>query len=274
MADYQINADEIVLGEGVVIEGGVVLQGRSSTRAKRVVIGDHVFIGRDTRAFVDDLVIGDYTTLNNNALIAGDLPCLIGSCCWFGQHVILNSTGGLTIGNGVGVGAYSQLWTHIRHGDLLQGCRWNSTKPMVIEDDVWFVGHCIVSPIHAHRGSMAMVGSVVTADMEANHTYAGVPAKDLTDRLGPQFREVSVEEKYAAMCNARAEFYAAHAEFGSGSMVVVRSAAEAAALSRETHTVFDVSTRHYNRRRTPEEFAFMKHLLRRLYRFFPVDAAV
>lgn len=268
---YQIFADEVVLGKGVVIEDGVILQGRSAKLAKRVIIGDNVFIGQNSRAYVDELIIGDYTMIHNHAFIAGDLPCEIGSCCWFGQHVIFNSTGGLKIGNGVGVGAYSQLWSHIRHGDMLQGCRWNTTKPLIIEDDVWFVGHCIVSPIVAQKGSMAMVGSVVTKDMLANHTYAGVPAKDMTDKLGPQFDDVSVEEKYQKMLAAHDEFYASHPEFAARSITIVRSLEEAENINLADHTVFDVSTRQYNRRRTDEEFAFMKHLLGQLYKFFPRD---
>lgn len=264
----QILADEVTIGEGVVIEGGVVIQGRSSKNAKRVCIGDNVFIGHNSRVFVDELVIGDYTVMHNNAFIAGDLPCRIGHCCWFGQHVILNSTGGVTIGNGVGVGAYSQLWSHIKHGDVLQGCRWNSSRPLIIDDDVWFVGHCIVSPIHAHEKSMALVGSVVTKDMEANHLYAGVPAKDVTEKLGPQFAEVSLEEKYRRMMDELEEFYALHPEFESRTVKVVRRLGEGLEYDPAVYTVFDVDARRYNRRRTEQEFAFMRHLLQSI-KFFP-----
>lgn len=266
---YEILAEEVIIGRGVVIEDGVKIQGRANRLARRVEIGDNAFVGYNSRAFVDELAIGDYTMLHNNALIAGDLPCRIGHCCWIGQHTILNSTGGLTLGNGVGVGAYSQLWSHIRHGDTLQGCRWNSSRPLVIEDDVWFVGHCIVSPIHAHARSMALAGSVVARDMEPNHVYAGVPARDITDKVGPQFQEVSLEDKYQVMRTRLDEFYALNPGHAR-SILVVRSLAEAADLSPDRYTIFDVSTRSYNRRRTEEEFALMRHLLP-LIKFFPRD---
>lgn len=55
---------------------------------------------------------------------------------------------------------------------------------MVVEDGVWFVGHCLVSPIRAKARSMAMLGSVVTKDMDHNRIYAGTPAKDITDKVG------------------------------------------------------------------------------------------
>lgn len=257
------------MGSNVVIDDGVVLQGRSAKKARRVVIGDNVYIGYNSRAYVDELVIGDYTMMHNHAFIAGDQPCIIGTCGWFGQHTIFNSTGGLTIGNGVGVGAYSQLWSHIRHGDVLQGCRFNSAKPLVIEDDVWFVGHCIVSPIVARRRSMAMVGSVVTRDMEENHVYAGVPAKDVTDKIGPQFAEVPLEEKYQKMLAKADAFYAVHPEYGDREIRVVRSLGGPESHDPGGATIFDVESRTYNRRRTAQEFAFMKFLLDDLTKFFP-----
>lgn len=267
---YQIFADEVILGKNINIEDGVLIQGQSSKNAKRVVIGDNVFVGYNSRAFVDELVIRDYTIIHNNAFIAGDKPCLIGHCCWFGQHIVFNSTGGLTIGNGVGVGAYSQLWSHIRHGDILQGCRWNSTKPLIIDDDVWFVGHCIVSPVHAHEKSMALVGSVVTKDMLPNHVYAGVPAKDITDKVGSQFSEISLDEKYRNLLVKWEEFYTMHPEFTERTIKVVHSTEEAEQLDPEEFTIFNVATRGYNRRRTDEEFAFMSHLLQ-LIKFFPSE---
>jgi len=269
---FEIHADEIVMGQNVVIEDGVILQGRSAKKARRIEIGDNVYIGHNSRAFVDELVMGDYTAMHNHAFIAGDKSCIIGTCGWFGQHTIFNSTGGLTIGNGVGVGAYSQLWSHIRHGDVLEGCRFNSTKPLVIEDDVWFVGHCIVSPIVARRRSMAMVGSVVTRDMEENHVYAGVPAKDITDKVGPQFAEVELDEKYLKVVAKLEEFYAtAGPEHRRREIRIVRSLRD---VDRHTDddgdlTTFDIESRTYNRRRTDQEFAFMKFLLADLTKFFP-----
>jgi acetyltransferase-like isoleucine patch superfamily enzyme len=267
MGMYEIHAEDVQIGQGVVIEDDVVLQGRKHKKAKRIVIGDNVFIGQGTRAFVDELELGDYVTLHNHAFIAGDLPCRIGHCSWFGQHTILNSTGGLTIGNGVGIGAYSQLWTHIRHGDVLQGCRFNSTKAMVIEDDVWFVGHCIVSPIVAKRRSMALVGAVVTRDMEDNHVYAGVPASDVTAKVGPQFAEVALGDKLATMRQKLDHFYAEQAA-SARTLAIAGSPDEAGALERKELTAFDVSSRSYNRRRTEQEFAFMKFLLHDI-KFFP-----
>jgi hypothetical protein len=187
----------------------------------------------------------------------------IGSCCWFGHDCIFNTHGGLFIGNGVGVGAGSQLWTHIRFGDVLQGCKWESEQPMIIEDDVWFVGHCLVSPIHAKKKSMAMLGSVINKDMEENHIYAGVPAKDLTDKLGHQYKEVSVDEKYEKMVKLLENFYGDNPELPRSISITKDSN-----LRDENKSIFDVSNRTYTKRLTTEEMEFMKFLLVTI-KFYP-----
>jgi acetyltransferase-like isoleucine patch superfamily enzyme len=262
---YEIHAKEVNLGRHVVIEDGVVISGKSSREARRVDIGDCTFIGHNTRIAVDDLEIGDYVVLHNHSLITGNKPCKIGHCCWFGQNTILNSEGGLTIGRGVGVGAYSQLWTHIAHGDTLQGCLWNKEKPLVVEDDVWFVGHCIVAPIIAREKSMALVGSVVTKDMESNHIYAGIPAQDVTQKLGTQFKAVTVDEKLKRLKEMIEGFHTKYPQFKRG---VIKIASSCKDETEDGCTIFDVPTRTYNKQLTEAEISFMKFLLPTI-KFFP-----
>lgn len=268
--NYNIVADEVQMGIGVRIGDGVSISGGfdfatgTLKPAKKVVIGDGVFLGHDLEIACPSIEIGDYTMIREDTQITGRKEAKIGSCCWVGQNCILNTHGGLTIGNGVGIGAHSQLWSHIRFGDVLQGCRWEGDTPLVVEDDVWFVGHCLVSPIHAKRKSMAMLGSVITRDMEENHIYAGVPAKDMSDKLGFQYEEVSVDKKYQVMQGKLAEFYEHHPEFPQ-SIIVVKDSANITASDK---TLFDVSNRTYTKRLTEEEMEFMKFLLVTI-KFYP-----
>lgn len=267
---YNITADEIHIGKGVRIADGVKISGgydyATSTPipAKKVVIGDGVFLAANIEIICPSIEIGDYTMIREHTMISGYKEAKIGSCCWIGQSCILNTHGGLTIGNGVGIGAGSQLWSHIRFGDTLEGCNWESVTPMVVEDDVWFSGHCLVSPIHAKSKSMAMLGAVITKDMEENHIYAGVPAKDVTDKLGKQYRDVPVEEKYEVMQGKLKEFYEKYPQL-SKSIIVVKDSAN---LQENDKTVFDVSNRTYTKRLTHEEMEFMKFLLVKI-KFYP-----
>lgn len=171
---------------------------------KNVTIGHGTRIGRDTYIDVRDLKIGDYATIHHGSVLHGE-RISIGHNTWIGHMVILDGHGGsLFIGNNVGIGAQSQVWSHMKFGDTLAGCRWHRMGETVLEDDVWLVGHCIVTPIRARRRSMLMVGGVITKDMEPNHVYAGSPARDMTDVFGPQFEETTAEqrrERFEALVN-------------------------------------------------------------------------
>jgi len=208
--------------------------------------------------------IGDYTLVRENTQLGGNSPLSIGMCCWIGQGVIVDSTERSTIGNGVGIGAHSQLWTHMRFGDTLQGCAWDSQTEMRVDDDVWFVGHCLVSPIHAGEKSMAMLGSVVTRDMKPNHIYAGVPASDITERLGTQYRDVSTGHKFATL-NRELESFAAKGHDASR----IRVVQEWPDRMDPEISYFNVATRQYTKRLSEAEIAFMLHLLVKI-KFYPV----
>lgn len=247
-----IQADEILIGDNVIIEEGVVIKGPEGP-AKRVVIGDSVFIGDGTKIIVPEFRIGDYTKLHNHSFLYGYKPLQIGRNCWIGQNTILDSVGQLDIDDNVGIGAMSQIWTHIQFGDIVEGCRFNRSKYMHIGKDAWFVGHCIVSPVAVGERSMAMAGSVVTRDMEANHVYGGIPAKDLTAKLGTQFRKVTLEEKYKKLQELILAFEHKYPEF-KGRLKAVRSPDQIV----KNVTCFDVSRRVYTKRKTQAEIAFLK----------------
>lgn len=252
-----INADEIKIGKNVVFEQGVKIDGIHGEKMEYLEIGDNTFIGKDVFIMAPKFVIGDYGTIHKNCRISGYKPCTIGHNFWVDQNTILNCTDTLSIGNNVGIGAYSQLWTHIRFGDVLQGCRFNSTKPMIIEDDVWFVGHCIVSPIHAKKKSMALVGSVITSDMEENCIYGGSPAKNLSDKIGYQFSDIDLDKKLELM-----HFYLDNFKNKKGEIdPKIEIVKNYPSNIKDNFTYFSVSERTYTKRLSDVEIAFMKFLL-------------
>ena len=253
-----ITVRELILGKNVIIEPGVEI------RCDRLVLGDNVMIKSGTRIDMTDLVIGDYTIVNDRCFLTGTDWCRIGHNCWFGHYTIIDSIGTTRIGNGVGVGAHSQLWTHAYFGDILEGCRFASHKPLVIEDDVWLVGQCIVSPIHAAPRSMAMAGSVVTKDMEENHVYAGVPAKDVTDRLGLQFEEVSLAAKRSRMESYLHEFLDRVRPKQNRIRIV-----DQLDMGQRRLSQFSLTERTYIKNLYPEEVMFMRFLRPTKAKFVP-----
>jgi acetyltransferase-like isoleucine patch superfamily enzyme len=258
LSDPIIKVDQLVIGKNVRIDPNVEI------KCQRLVLGDGVKIDAGTRIEMTDLVIGDYTHINSNCLFTGDDWCKIGHNCWFGHYSVVNSTGTAQIGNGVCLGVQGQLWSHMYFGDILQGCRFASLKPLVVEDDVWFASQCVVSPIHARRRSLAMSGSVVTHDMEENHVYAGVPASDVTVNLGPQFKEVSFEEKRERMENYLREFLDKYHPSENRIRIV-----EKINLSQKEFSQFSLTERLYIKNLYPEEVRFMKYLSPTKAKFYP-----
>lgn len=254
-----INAQVFIKGENVIIEPGVKIF------CDKLILGDGVIIKSGTQIIMKNLIVGDYTTIYDNCFFSGTSWCRIGHNCWFGHNTIVDSIGTTCIGNNVGVGAHSQLWTHAYFGDTLEGCRFASEKPLLIDDDVWFVGHSIVSPIHAMRRSMAMVGSVITKDMEENHVYAGAPAKDMTDRFGPQFKELDLKEKREMMEKYHIEFLNKYRPKENRIEIVDRLD-----IKNRHITQFSLTERMYIKNLYPEEVQFMQFLLPAKAKFLPI----
>jgi len=250
-------------GKNLVVGNNVRITGSDGGPAKNIHFGDNCYLGDNVQIMCDDFYLGDYAKVHHNTTFHGKGSCSIGHNLWVGQYSIIDSQGGIKIGHNCGIGAHSQLWSHIRYGDVLEGCRFNSTKKMDIGDDVWFVGHCIVSPIKADSKSMAMVGSVVTKDMEYNTIYAGVPAKSISDKVGPQFIDYSLDEKYDMMSNYLEKFGV------SDNIRIVKTLEEID--QNPSATYFNIMDRKYTKRNTAGEVAFMKYLLPVKAKFTPYE---
>ena len=228
------------------------------------IIGDNSYIGDDVQIICNSFYLGDYCKIHHHCNFHGN-KIHIGHNAWIGQYTIIDGLGETIIGNNCGIGAHSQLWSHIKYGDTLEGCRFESTKKLSVGNDVWFVGHCIVSPITAADKSMALVGSVVIKDMINNHVYAGSPAKDITNKLGPQFAAKTIDEKILKMSEL-------HSEFGaSGSIIIVP---DISYIRDDGQTYFAVNERQYTKQSTEEEIAFMKFLLPTRAKFTPYNNIV
>lgn len=258
-----IDAEEFYIGENTIIEPSAKIRGING-KAKKIIIGDNCYIGENVQIICDNFSLGDYSKIQHNTNIHGYLPCSIGHNAWVGQYSIIDSIGGTIIGNNCGIGAHSQIWSHIKFGDTLEGCRFLTEKPMFIGNDVWFVGHCIVSAIVAEDKSMAMVGSVITKDMKKNEIYAGSPAKSISDKIGFQFKEVSIQDKLIKMNLHLNEWNSS-----SKSIRIVSDISEID-FSSENVSYFNVSDRTYSKRGSNDEISFMKYLLPAKGKFTPI----
>lgn len=239
-----------------------------------LVLGDATYLGPGVHIIGEGRVeFGDYCKVHAGCFINAGAGGWVkfGHNCWFGEQTVLDGAGGLTGGNNVGAGIGSQLYTHIAHGDTIEGCRFESRKGMTLEDDVWFVGQCFVSPVHAGAKSVALLGSVITKDMEPNHIYAGNPAADITDKVGAPWIVRSSEEKLS-MLNQRfdqyCELFPDRAEIARRSIKVVVEYPES---MQPDVTYFNVASRRYTKRFSDAEWRFMSWLTSYKGRFMPEE---
>ena len=296
-----ISAQKIYMGFGTTIEENCKILKVSGEMAE-FSLGDNCFIGHDSKIAVPVFKTGDYVSLNNHLFVNGVKPCTIGHNVWIGQNCILNSRDNLTIGNGVGIGTYSCVWTHGAHGELLEGCKIFKVAPVIIEDDVWIVGSFnVISPgVKLGKKSVILTGSVVTKDVAPCSCVAGNPAKDITDKLQP-YKEISLDEKYEMMKKFMGEFASsknatktdhgwriftdkevyeiAFAERTDDKSVakdvpkIIFTKKNTVTRSLDKTTIFDLATKTYTKRRTAAEISVIKSLLYSKARFCPLDSS-
>lgn len=305
--DAVIVGDDVDIGAGAVIESGVSIRCKririgSGARVERGTtiralgdtmehfeLGDEAFIGFENQILAPEFVMRDYSQLHNSGLHSGYRPLSIGYNCWIGQSSILNCTQDLTLGNNVRIGTQSQLWTHVASGELLEGCTLFGENPLVLEDNVWIVGGAVISPgLHLARNSIVMTGSVLTKSTEAYHTYAGVPAKDVTDKLS-FWKPLSDDEKWEMLLGFVEEFRSSNAAAGAslvttsrypdpalraetGDVVIAREVTDWAAAEAAGLSLFDLSTKTYLKQRAPAEVAWVRFTNGYRARFIPRHA--
>ena len=108
---------------------------------------------------VGDVIIGDQTRIGLHNTIIG--PVTIGS------HV--------NLAQGITVTALNHNFEDATKRIDEQGV---STKPVVINDDVWIGANAVILPgVTIGRHSVVAAGAVVTKDVPENTVVGGVPAK-------------------------------------------------------------------------------------------------
>ncbi len=252
-------ADKITFGKNIVF----------GPNCQKISIGFGSFIGNDLYIDVPELTIGDYTTIHHGTIIHG-LKTHIGHNCWVGHYCIIDSLGGDTvIGNNVGIGAHSQIWSHMKFGDVMAGCRWNSSNKLHLQDDVWLVGHTIIGPITAGAKSMLLTGGVMMKDMLPNTIYAGNPAQPM-NKLGPQFIEPSMAEKQKGFKELLDAFKLESTSFDPSLFKAVDS------FSAQSYdqgiTQFNLAERTYMPQYSSQEHELMKFMLYDKAKFIPKAA--
>lgn len=254
----------------------------------RVTIGDYCVIGPGVKFICagGDVSIGDWTTLHERCLVLSGKGVEIGAHCWFGQNSIIDGTGGIIIGRGVRVGMYSQLWSHVGAGEQIEGCTLIGERPVVIEDDVWLVGSCIVaSGVTVGQRTVALIGSNITKSCSSNTVLAGSPA--IPKPNISFYRQISLDEKWemikkwleeiSANINAISEkndvtgiFFLRNEQASEVEIIIFVKDVKTASFTRKHHpkaTICCVEDKTYNKCLTTIEYRVLKSLCGNKARF-------
>jgi len=245
-----IVANFVNIGKNVELSPRLQI-GMINKPVERLVIGDNTRIHAGIIA-PRSFICGEYVTIHEGVWAYGRNSIVIGHNAWFGMRCTLDAEGRFRVGNGFGAGQDTHLWSHIRHGDIMQGNRFLEFGQFTAGDDVWFVGRCTSSPAMHGDKSMALTESNVTKAMQENHIYGGNPAKDLTDKIGPPFKDLSLNEKEGIFHRKIANF-------------PMRDQLSTADIDR-----FDIANRTYEKTGTFLEQALMRYLLPEI-KFVPKD---
>lgn len=268
MGKPDIQAEHVSIGRDVTFGEGVRI-GAVGGKAESIVIGDYTVIDDGVRIFAPHFSIGDYSKIHRNTLLAGYQDMRIGHNAWIGQDCILDSTGTLMAGDNLCVGAHSSLWSHMKYGDVTEGCRFANTKPLIIGKDVWIGDSTVITPTTVQDKVLVLANSVVTHKLIANRIYAGVPARDVTMKMhGRPFNAVTLESKLLRLTSLA---YGFTQETGHPAVALVFVATEADVGDDPARTYFVADTRVYTKRMTEVEVAWMKWLMPHKAKFTPLD---
>lgn len=132
--------------------------------------------------------IGSGSTIHMRARIYDPRYIVIGEDTIIGERVsldgrrqLLNSQGGLEIGNHVDIASEVMIWTS-QH-DLKSPTMGAIEAKVTIEDYVFIGPRSIILPgVTIGRGAVIAAGAVVTKDVAPLSMVAGVPAKQIAER--------------------------------------------------------------------------------------------
>jgi acetyltransferase-like isoleucine patch superfamily enzyme len=201
----RIRAEELVLGDGVQIDRHTLVHGG------RFVIGRGVYIGPENTFRVNkQLRIGANGTINEQCEISGVdivigrefrmLPqakigggsafevhsrLRLGNWCHVGMRCMLNTARPITIGDDVGLGTSTCLYTHGAYASALDG-KPVAFGPISIGDRTWIPGAIVNPSVSIGRDCVIGVGSVVSRNIPDGSLAAGTPARIIRENAYPK----------------------------------------------------------------------------------------
>jgi len=212
----RIKVDELILGDGVVIdrevllrggrfqlEKGVRILGGSTLRVeKRLRLQPYGVINENCEISGMDIDIGRYLWMLPYAKIGGGSAFEVhsklraGHFCHLGMYSFVNTARLVELSDEVGLGTRTALYTHGAYPSVLQGFPV-ALGEIHIGDRSWLPGATVNPGVTIGQDCVIGVGAVVTHDIPDGALAAGIPAKVIKEHAFP--KKLSAEQKRAIM---------------------------------------------------------------------------
>jgi len=214
----RIQLDELLLGDGVVIGREVLLRGGCFHLEKKVRVREgstlHVeeslrlqpygVINENCEISGVDIDVGRYLWMLPYAKIGGGSAfevhskLRVGHFCHLGMYSFINTARLVKLGDEVGLGTRTALYTHGAYPSILQGFPV-AFGEIHIGDRSWLPGAIVNPGVTIGRDCVIGVGAVVTGDIPDGALAGGVPARVIRERAFP--KKLLPEQKRAIMTN-------------------------------------------------------------------------
>jgi len=144
----------------------------------------------------EDIQIGREATLDDGVVLLCSGPpkkekISIGERCYINRHVMIDGHVQIEIGPDCMIGPFCYITDgdHARKEGTRLADQGMDTSPVVLEDNVWVGAHAtILKGVRIGRHAVIGAGAVVTKDVAAFSTVAGVPARRIGMRGEPENR--------------------------------------------------------------------------------------
>lgn len=157
---------------------------------ERLVIGEGGVIGEGCEISGRDIEIGQELWMDRGARIGGG-SCFearsqfrAGHFLHMGQDAFINTARAVSVGDEVGLGTRTALYTHGAYLSALEGFPV-AFAPIWIGNNVWLPGATVNPGAIIGDNVVVAVGGVVTTDLPSGCLAAGVPARVIRENAYP-----------------------------------------------------------------------------------------
>src|SRR3989338_4429171 len=207
-----IKGDRIVIGEGSVIQKGVVINCKGFTlgkdsiiKARSVIRSVDITLGEDAKINEFSIMegrkisIGKHLWFGPRATIGGG-SCFevqssmeAGDYCHFGEYSFVNTARPVKIGNEVGLGIRTCIFTHGAYLSALDGFP-AKFAPVSIGDRCWIPNAIINSGVNIGSDCVISVGSIVSRNIPPSSLAHGNPIKIIANSYPRKLKEPEREK--------------------------------------------------------------------------------